>query len=72
MTIVFCLPYFSGEISVVPEQDLTFHLNRITGLSNAFEEGQILPKIYPYANYGKPGTRYEELAEKRLMEHNIV
>ena len=28
--------------------------------------------IYPYANYGKPGTRYEELAEKRLMEHNIV
>ena len=23
--------------------------------------------IYPYANYGKPGTRYEELAEKRLM-----
>lgn len=52
MTMVFCLPYFSGEISVVPEQDLTFHLNRITGLSNAFEEGQILPKIYPYANYG--------------------
>ena len=28
--------------------------------------------IYPYANYGKPGTRYEHLAEKRLMEHNIV
>lgn len=28
--------------------------------------------IYPYANYGMPGTRYEKLAEKRLMEHNIV
>lgn len=28
--------------------------------------------IYPYANYGKPGTHYEQLAEKRLMEHNIV
>lgn len=28
--------------------------------------------IYPYANYGKPGTYYEQLAEKRLMEHNIV
>ena len=28
--------------------------------------------IYPYANYGKSGTRYEQLAEKRLMEHNIV
>jgi len=28
--------------------------------------------IYPYANYGKPGTAYEKLAEKRLMEHRIV
>ena len=28
--------------------------------------------IYPYANYGKPGTCYEKLAEQRLMEHNIV
>ena len=28
--------------------------------------------IYPYANYGKPGTHYEQLAEKRLMEHNII
>ena len=28
--------------------------------------------IYPYANYGKPGTRYEKLAERRLMEHIIV
>lgn len=25
--------------------------------------------IYPYANYGKPGTMYEELAKKRLFEH---
>ena len=32
--------------------DLTFHLNRFNGLANAFEEGQILPKIYPYANNG--------------------
>ena len=28
--------------------------------------------IYPYTNYGKPGTRYEKLAERRLMEHIIV
>ena len=28
--------------------------------------------IYPYANYGKPVTRYEKLAERRLMEHIIV
>ena len=24
--------------------------------------------IYPYANYGKPGTKYEKLAEERLMK----
>ena len=32
--------------------DLTFHLNRFVGLVDAFNEGQILPKIYPYANHG--------------------
>ena len=25
--------------------------------------------IYPYANYGRPGTKYEALAEKRLATH---
>lgn len=25
--------------------------------------------IYPYANYGRPGTRWEALAEKRLEAH---
>ena len=25
--------------------------------------------IYPWANYGKAGTKYEELAEKRFMNH---
>ena len=25
--------------------------------------------IYPYANYGRPGTRFAELAEKRFFEH---
>ena len=24
--------------------------------------------IWPYANYGKPGTKWEQLAERRLME----
>ena len=28
--------------------------------------------IYPYANYGRPGTKYEQLAEKRLMEHQVL
>ena len=25
--------------------------------------------IWPYANYGQPGTKYEQLAERRLMSH---
>ena len=28
--------------------------------------------IYPYANYGRPGTKYEQMAEKRLLEHQII
>ncbi|MBQ9668597.1 MAG: NADPH-dependent 7-cyano-7-deazaguanine reductase QueF [Prevotella sp.] len=28
--------------------------------------------IYPYANYGRPGTKYAEMAERRLMEHRCV
>ena len=27
--------------------------------------------IYPYANYGRPGTKYEQLAEQRLMNHHF-
>ena len=25
--------------------------------------------IYPYANYGRPGTQYEKMAEERLLRH---
>jgi 7-cyano-7-deazaguanine reductase len=25
--------------------------------------------IYPYANYGRPGTKYEALAQKRFESH---
>ena len=27
--------------------------------------------IWPYANYGKPGTKYEKLAERRFDEHDL-
>lgn len=27
--------------------------------------------IYPFANYGRPGTKYEELANFRLMHHDL-
>ena len=48
-----CLCLFSFfDTKIIVSHDLTFHLNRFVGLANAFEEGQILPKIYPYANNG--------------------
>lgn len=25
--------------------------------------------IYPYSNYGRPGTKYEQMAERRLMDY---
>lgn len=27
--------------------------------------------IYPFANYGRPGTKYAEMAEYRLLHHDI-
>ncbi len=27
--------------------------------------------IYPYANYGMPGTKYEQLAEQRFANHSM-
>lgn len=38
--------------------------------------GKFLPRggisIDPYANYGRPDTKYERLAEHRFMEHDLV
>ena len=28
--------------------------------------------IYPFANYGRPGTKYEQMAEQRLLSHQIL
>ncbi len=37
--------------------------------------GLFLPRggisIYPYANYGRPGTKYEEMARQRLLNHQM-
>ncbi len=52
ITLVGFYSYFNSSIGVFKDQDLTFHLNRFVGLAKAFEEGQILPKIYPYTNNG--------------------
>ena len=51
-TCIVLFSYFNESITVLQSQDLTYHINRFIGLSKAFEEGQILPKIYPYSNNG--------------------
>ena len=28
--------------------------------------------IYPYANYGKPGTKYEKMAEQRMLSQQVI
>ena len=28
--------------------------------------------IYPYANYGKPSTKYEKMAEQRMLSHQVI
>ena len=28
--------------------------------------------IYPYANYGKPGTKYEKMAEQRMLNYRVI
>ena len=28
--------------------------------------------IYPYANYGRPGTKYEQMAEQRMLSHQVI
>jgi 7-cyano-7-deazaguanine reductase len=38
--------------------------------------GQFTPRggisIWPYANYGQPGTKYEKMAEERLLNREMV
>ena len=28
--------------------------------------------IYPYANYGRPGTKYEKMAEQRMLNQRVI
>ena len=47
---MFAYPLFSNHIYF--GHDITFHLNRIVGIADAFRDGQIMPSIYPYTNNG--------------------
>ncbi|OWZ83014.1 preQ(1) synthase [Natranaerobius trueperi] len=62
-----------------------FHEDSVNTILNDLKElmdpkyievwGKFTPRggisIDPYVNYGRPGTEYEEMAKKRLQEHNM-
>ena len=60
ITIIFSIPFFSD--SLFQGHDTTFHINRIVGCADAFRDGQIIPRLYPYSNNGygyiSPTTLY--------------
>lgn len=52
ITICSISSYFVFMNSMVDGHDTSFHMYRLQGIVNAFQDGQFLPKIYPYANNG--------------------
>ena len=46
------LSYFIFTNNMAICHDTSFHMYRIQGVVNALQDGQFLPKIYPYANNG--------------------
>lgn len=52
LIIISCLYVFSSKTYFYKGDDLAYHLNRLQGISDAFKDGQIVPRIYPETNYG--------------------
>ena len=50
LTFIFCIPLFDDSLYV--GYDLSFHLNRLIGIADSIRDGQIIPKLYPYTNFG--------------------
>lgn len=50
LSLICCFSYFSNQLYV--GHDTQFHMNRIVGVKEAFQDRQFLPKIYPYTNNG--------------------
>lgn len=49
--VIFCIPLFSNQIYSY-STDILFHLNRLVGINDAWNSGQLIPKIYPLTNNG--------------------
>ena len=55
------------DVKMVESKSLKLYLFSFRN-HGAFHEDCI--SIYPYCNYGRPNTKFEQLAEKRLFDHN--
>lgn len=49
-TMCLVMSFFLFSSSIYRGDDTYFHMYRIMGLVNSFQDGQIIPRIYPYAN----------------------
>ena len=56
------------DVKMVESKSLKLYLFSFRG-HGAFHEDcvNLIISIYPYCNYGRPGTKYEALAEQRLF-----
>ena len=62
----FNCPEFTSLCPITGQPDLNPKYIEVTGIFTP--RGGI--SIYPYCNYGRPGTKYEKLAEQRLFNHH--
>jgi 7-cyano-7-deazaguanine reductase len=62
------------DVKMVESKSLKLYLIRLMDPKYIEVTGVFTPRggisIYPYCNYGRPGTKYESLAEQRLFSHN--
>lgn len=52
MASIACIYVFVSNNRYYIGDDLSYHLNRIQGISDALKDGQKIPRIYPNINYG--------------------
>lgn len=57
LSVIFIYPFLVKQVLPL-EHDTLFHLSRIEGLAQSFNDGIFIPRIYPYKNmnfgYGSP------------------
>lgn len=51
LTLLFCWPWLARDFVGI-EHDTLFHLSRIDAFSEALFHGDLIPRIYPYENFG--------------------